>query len=286
MPIRCTGSASVRDNQVRAANRMSKRKTIMADPPGESREQIWEREERSHDSGELDRESAAPHYMSRSIRRAIVDHRNVVLGTPEGSRVLEIGCGNGDNLLAFLKSGIDTIGIDISGQSISLAQEKLRAAGFDPKAAMHANAESLSFPEGSFDMVCGIAILHHLAGLSQVGEHVHRMLRPGGRCVFLEPLGYNPGASLYRRFTPASRTADEHPLRRSDLAAFTAPFSGHELNFYHLCGLAANAILMITHSTVLFRMIDAVAYPLDRLFLAVPGPTKYLAYMTVLQAWK
>lgn len=258
----------------------------MADPLGESREQTWEREERAHDSGELDRESAAPHYRSRSIVRAIVDYRNVVLGAPEGARALEIGCGKGNNLLGFLKAGIDMIGIDISGQSISLAQEKLRAAGFDPKAAVHANAESLTFPEGSFDIVCGAAILHHLTDLSQVGENVYRMLRPGGRCVFLEPLGYNPGASLYRRLTPASRTADEHPLRRSDLAAFTAPFSGHKLNFYHLCGLAANAAFLITRSNVVFQMLDAVAYPLDRLLLAVPGPTRYLAYMTTLQAWK
>ncbi|NQT19704.1 MAG: class I SAM-dependent methyltransferase [Planctomycetes bacterium] len=258
----------------------------MVDPLGGPREQTWEREERAHDSGGLDRESAAPHYRSRSIGRALADYRNVVLGAPEGSRVLEIGCGEGPNLLEFLGAGIDIVGIDISGRSISRAQERLRAAGFDPNAARHANAETLDFPEGSFDIICGAAILHHLADLSQVGKDIHRMLRPGGRCVFVEPLGYNPGASLYRRFTPASRTADEHPLRRPDLAAFTAPFGGHKLNFYHLCGLAANAAFLMTHSAVLFHILDAVAYPLDRLLLAVPGPIKYLAYTAVLQAWK
>src|SRR3546814_4334755 len=51
-----------------------------------------------------------------------------------------------------------------------------------------------------------------------------RVLRPGGRAVFIEPLGLNPAIELYRRFTPSARTPDEHPLLRRDFRRFDAAF--------------------------------------------------------------
>jgi SAM-dependent methyltransferase len=68
------------------------------------------------------------------------------------------------------------------------------------------DAESLGFDEGSFDVVVGSGILHHLA-LRQ-----SRVLRPDGCAVFVDPLGHNIFIRLYRKLTPSMRTADEHPL--------------------------------------------------------------------------
>ncbi|HZU40042.1 MAG TPA: class I SAM-dependent methyltransferase, partial [Solirubrobacteraceae bacterium] len=47
-----------------------------------------------------------------------------------------------------------------------------------------AEAESLPFPDGSFDLVMGHAVLHHLPDLERAFAEFHRVLAPGGRIAF------------------------------------------------------------------------------------------------------
>ena len=44
-----------------------------------------------------------------------------------------------------------------------------------------------SFRAGTFDIVLGIASLHHAAHLDEAVGNIARMLRPGGRLGFIEP---------------------------------------------------------------------------------------------------
>jgi SAM-dependent methyltransferase len=50
--------------------------------------------------------------------------------------------------------------------------------------AIRADAESLPFPDGSFDLVVGHAVLHHLPDLERAFSELLRVLEPGGRIVF------------------------------------------------------------------------------------------------------
>ncbi len=50
--------------------------------------------------------------------------------------------------------------------------------------AARADAEALPFADGSFDLVLGHAVLHHLPNLRRAFAEFHRVLRPGGRIVF------------------------------------------------------------------------------------------------------
>ena len=79
------------------------------------------------------------------------------------------------------------------------------------------DAHKLEFPDNSFDVVFGSALLHHL-NLKIVLEEINRVLRPGGVMVFHEPLRSNPVGWLVRKITPTARTADERALGVSDLA--------------------------------------------------------------------
>ena len=74
----------------------------------------------------------------------------------------------------------------------------------------------LAFADNTFDLVYGDAILHHL-DLDTALPEIKRVLRPGGRIVFREPLGVNPIAKLVRWLTPAARTSEEQPFRRREL---------------------------------------------------------------------
>ncbi len=78
------------------------------------------------------------------------------------------------------------------------------------------DAHELEFADGSVDLVFGVAILHHLE-FTRAMREIHRVLRAGGKIMFVEPLRHNPVGRLVRWLTPHSRTPDELPLGRPEL---------------------------------------------------------------------
>ena len=91
------------------------------------------------------------------------------------------------------------------------------------------DAHQLEFADGSLDMVFGVAILHHLE-FDRALREIHRVLREGGKIMFVEPLRHNPVARLVRLLTPHARTPDELPLGRSELRLIAKNF---ETNNYY-----------------------------------------------------
>jgi hypothetical protein len=71
---------------------------------------------------------------------------------------------------------------------------------------------------------------------------MHRLLRVDGAAIFFEPLGENPFINLYRKATPHSRTPDETPLSRKDIARITATFPGATIEHFGLTTLNCRRI--------------------------------------------
>ncbi|HST26686.1 MAG TPA: class I SAM-dependent methyltransferase [Gaiellaceae bacterium] len=163
------------------------------------------------------------------------------LAAPERpARVLEYGCGIGSfSSRVLAEHGFGVTGIDISPLGVSAAEE-YAAAAFPEVGCEYRvmDAERLEFPDGSFDVVCGNGILHHL-DLGRAYGEIARVLDAAGSAVFTEPLGHNPLINLYRRFTPDQRTSDEHPLRMSDLRDAREHFGEIDVRFFHLLALLA-----------------------------------------------
>ena len=160
-------------------------------------------------------------------------------------RSLEIGAGTGYFSLNLLQAGVvaEATCTDISPGMVSMLSANAQRLGLDVQAA-RADAESLPFADGSFDLVIGHAVLHHLPNLRRAFAEFHRVLRPGGRIVFAgEPSrvgdaiaavpkrGAGVVAPVWRRLVRAapappparSGTAaeDEHELERFvDIHAF------------------------------------------------------------------
>ena len=86
------------------------------------------------------------------------------------------------------------------------------------------DANNLTFENGSFDIVFGGAILHHL-DINNTIHHIHRVLKPGGKIIFLEPLNMNPLYKIYRKMNPKERTPDEHALVSSDFKIIREKFT-------------------------------------------------------------
>ena len=130
------------------------------------------------------------------------------------SQILDYGCGIGSSLRKVVEFSPKKItGIDISEVSIKKAKEVSKE---NSKIELLVdNCEKTRFQNNSFDVVYGTGILHHL-NLEICLSEIFRVLRPGGKFLFIEPLGTNPLINLYRKLTPQSRSIDEHPLVEED----------------------------------------------------------------------
>jgi SAM-dependent methyltransferase len=100
-------------------------------------------------------------------------------------RSLEIGAGTGYFSLNLLQAGVvgEATCTDISPGMVATLARNAQRLGLDVRTA-RADAESLPFPDESFDLVLGHAVLHHLPNLRRAFSEFHRVLRPGGRIVF------------------------------------------------------------------------------------------------------
>jgi ubiquinone/menaquinone biosynthesis C-methylase UbiE len=100
-------------------------------------------------------------------------------------RSLEIGAGTGYFSLNLLQAGVvgEATCTDISPGMVSTLGSNAERLGLSVR-TVRADAESLPFADGSFDLVLGHAVLHHLPNLRRAFAEFHRVLRPGGRIVF------------------------------------------------------------------------------------------------------
>jgi SAM-dependent methyltransferase len=122
--------------------------------------------------------------------------RNQVLGKlhklvqlPDGqrfARALEIGSGTGYFSLNLKAAGVidELVCTDISPGMVEVLSANAGRMGLDRVDAVRAEADSLPFPDASFDLVLGHAVLHHLPDLERSFGEFLRVLRPGGRMVF------------------------------------------------------------------------------------------------------
>lgn len=98
--------------------------------------------------------------------------------------VLEVGCGTGFLLLNLWQAGFARRlhATDLSAGMV----EQCVANGARLGATVHgevADAEALPFPDASFDLVCGHAVIHHLPDVETAIKELVRVLRPGGRLL-------------------------------------------------------------------------------------------------------
>jgi SAM-dependent methyltransferase len=203
---------------------------------------------------------------SRSYRQFLKAHC-------AGKRVLEYGCGENSVAPFLMENRADSfVGIDIS--DVAIEQAKQSALHKEKAGSIRyflMNAEELDFEDNSFDLICGIAILHHL-DLEKAYREIARTLARDGAAIFLEPLGHNPFINLYRRLTPHLRTQDEHPLLMNDIRAAESHFGRVDIRSYNLFSLLSLACC----GTFVFPGVRRFFNAVDQgVFAAVPLARRY-----------
>ncbi len=121
---------------------------------------------------------AAQYYdQTRLLPESIAEHGIPAILDLIGpdARVLEVGSGTGRISIPLLKRGVDLIGCDLSSEMSRRLQEKYPAARI-----ARADATSLPFPTGQFDVVLTVHVLHLIPPWRDVLREFQRVLVPGG----------------------------------------------------------------------------------------------------------
>jgi ubiquinone/menaquinone biosynthesis C-methylase UbiE len=196
---------------------------VRAVTPVLSAEEIRDANTRYHDV-------AADHYDSKwGIDFGDVGREQVLakvakaLGDSPGPfrRSLEIGSGTGYFTLNLMRAGMIERAVcsDISPGMLETLRGNADRLGLDVETRA-ADAEQLPFPDGSFDLVLGHAVLHHIPDLSRAFSEFERVLVPGGTVMFAgEPSRYGDRlANVPKRLATAVA-----PLWRRSIRADPAP---------------------------------------------------------------
>lgn len=139
------------------------------------------------------------------------------MGQLSGKRLLDIGAGLGESSVYFALRGADVTMVDISPQMIARACELGRYHGVSLQGRTAAG-EELPVADETYDFVYVANTIHHINNRKRLFAEIQRVLKPGGRFFSIDPIAYNPAINIYRRMAHLVRTADERPLRRSDVS--------------------------------------------------------------------
>ena len=107
-----------------------------------------------------------------------------------GNRVLDLGCGSGRHVVYLAQQGIRVFGFDLAAKGLQLTKEWLNMENLQAGLVRQNMYEIFPFPDGSFDGVISIQVIHH-GRLQQVRNAVGellRVLKTGGFLLVTVPL--------------------------------------------------------------------------------------------------
>jgi ubiquinone/menaquinone biosynthesis C-methylase UbiE len=120
--------------------------------------------------------------------RSVVDLLHSDTRYPEGSTVLEAGCGTGAQTVTLARNspGARFTSIDHSEKSLAEAAARVTAAGISNVTLRREDIFALPFPERSFDHVFVCFVLEHLAKPLEALQALRKVLKPGGTITTME----------------------------------------------------------------------------------------------------
>lgn len=148
-----------------------------------------------------------------------------------GQRLLDVGCGLGNDTARFAAGGASVVGIDIADRAVELARQNFTHRGLQGNFA-RMNGEELDFEDGQFDVVYCHTVLHFTPNPAHMINEIYRVLKPGGRAVLMTVNQYS-----WLRFLHLVMKTDidylDAPVFRSfskrEFAALLTPFPRAEI---------------------------------------------------------
>jgi cyclopropane fatty-acyl-phospholipid synthase-like methyltransferase len=164
--------------------------------------------------------------------------RAFIADLPDGSRLLDVGCGNGIPATREIASRHGVIGVDISPAQIALARSNV------PNATFHcADVREIEFPAGLFDAIVALYLIDNVPreDYAALFRRLAGWLRPGGRILLSAEPGDDPGriyewlgVPMFINTLPAEEVAallSEASLRVEQMESESQLEGGREIEF-------------------------------------------------------
>ena len=190
-----------------------------------------------------------------------------------GMKILDFGCGNGENGIFAAQLGIEAIGIDISPEGVENANLNAQKFGVADHCKFEVmDGENMTFGDNSFDLGVEYGVLHHV-DLQRAFAELNRVFKPKGEMICVEALKHNPVIQWYRKKTPQLRTRweAEHILGIGDLEIARKYFHKVDVRFFHLMVLAAVPL----RKTRFFKSVRVFLNKIDSVLLRSKTIGKY-----------
>lgn len=187
------------------------------------------------------------------------------LGPLQGKTVLDIACGYSMTPVIMALAGATVYAVDVAPKTIATVGKFAAYKGVADRVHLHVGpVETLPFADETFDLCFGGAALHHLQ-LDQAGRELVRVMKPGGRGGFQDPLGHNTLLELTRDRVPYPNKhpvkGTDRPLSIQDVETFGRYFTSYSYRGFDLLGMAAKALRLKPKSALrraLYRIDDFV----------------------------
>jgi 2-polyprenyl-3-methyl-5-hydroxy-6-metoxy-1,4-benzoquinol methylase len=129
--------------------------------------------------------------LNRWNIRRIEECRTLIdwLAPAPDERILDVGCGDGYNTAAIARRGAIVTGIDVNEYRLAIARKRHRGLPVDFQTM---NAETMSFPDASFDKAISFCVIEHFERDDLVLANVRRVLEPHGTLVLSADSLMNP----------------------------------------------------------------------------------------------
>ncbi len=111
-----------------------------------------------------------------------------IASTP-GADVLDVGCGAGHASFACAPHARSVVAYDLAEPMLATVTAAARERGLANIRTQQGAAERLPLPDASFDWVVSRFSAHHWHDVTQALAEVRRVLKPGGRVLFIDVVG-------------------------------------------------------------------------------------------------
>ena len=182
-------------------------------------------------------------------------HRTATQADLSGKQVLEVSCGHGGGASYLMRTlgPASYTGLDLNADAIAFCQKRHRLPGLD---FVHGDAQNLPFADESFDAVINVEASHGYPDFPRFLAEVARVLRPGGRFLYVD-------FRSYLDFSGWEAAIADAPMR---------VVSERVINPEVLRGLDN---LAPRYLDLVRRHLPAVLRPFGRLFVGAPGSLMY-----------
>ncbi|WP_284690828.1 MULTISPECIES: class I SAM-dependent methyltransferase [Bacillus] len=145
-------------------------------------------------------------------------------------RVLDIGAGAGHTALAFSPYVQECIGVDATKEMVEVASSFAQEKGVENVRFQQGTAESLPFPDDSFDIITCRYAAHHFSDVRKAVSEVARVLKQDGRFLLVDH--YAPEDPILDEFVNhLNRLRDPSHVRESSLSEWQSMFSANQLAY-------------------------------------------------------